>query len=272
MVDLSKVKKQILEFQKNMGAWNVDLVLNPDQTAIDAVTTGKASRQVVKTSAQSMTALTNSATSLADVIMFLKSAGAGEIREWEGESYDRTAIPKLIEKLEKMTDDIQGAFDDIKSTVDDARKAYINALQEMQNWNKTVMEHYNMTNGMFDHADKLTSLLYGDDSLQARVVHENIATQKTGNLYSQAVEANRIAKESYQDYLKAVDSGDKEVAQEAYNIWSENIQQLNDLTESLVEARMNEYKMQMDRLMSELDMGIFNGYSIDEYISLKYMV
>lgn len=267
MVDLSKVKKQILDFQKNMGAWTIDLVLNPDQTAIDAVTTGKASRQVVKSSAKSMTKLTDSASELADVIRILKDADADKKVEWEGEEYDRTAIPKLAEKLEEMTEDIQGAFDDIKSTVEDARNAYINALQELQNWNQKVMEHFDMTNGMYDHADKLTSLLYGEDSLQARTVHENIATQKTGNLYSQAVEANRIAKESYQEYLDAVKSGDKQVAEEAYSIWSENIQKLNSLTEDLIEARMNLYKTQASRIVSEFDMAVFNGDTMDEYIS-----
>lgn len=267
MVDLSKVKKQILDFQKNMGAWTIDLVLNPDQTTIDAVTTGKASRQVVKSSTKSMTKLTDSASDLADVIRILKDANADTKVEWEGEEYDRTAIPKLAEKLEEMTEDIQGAFDDIKSTVEDARNAYINALQELQNWNQKIMEHFDMTNGMYDHADKLTSLLYGEDSLQARTVHENIATQKTGNLYSQAVEANRIAKESYQEYLAAVDSGDKQVAEEAYSIWSENIQKLNSLTEDLVEARMNLYKTQVSRITSEFDMAVFNGDTMDEYIS-----
>lgn len=267
MVDLSKVKKQILDFQKNMGAWTIDLVLNPDQTAIDAVTTGKASRQVIKSSTKSMTKLTDSASNLADVIRILKDADADTKVEWEGEEYDRTAIPKLAEKLEEMTEDIQGAFDDIKSTVEDARDAYINALQELQDWNQKVMEHFEMTNGMYDHADKLTSLLYGEDSLQARAVHENIATQKTGNLYNQAVEANRIAKESYQEYLDAVKSGDKQVAEEAYSIWSENLQKLNSLTEDLIEARMNLYKTQASRIVSEFDMAVFNGNTMDEYIS-----
>lgn len=264
-IDLVEAKKQILEFQKDFGAWTIDLVLNPRQTTIDAKTTGKASRKVITQGMKSLEGLGNDASELTSIIMALKSADANTQLEWNGEMYDRTAIPKLVEELEKIGTDMENVFNDVKQTVDDARNAYINALQELQDWNQKVLEHYDMKNGMYDHADKLTSLLYGEDSLSSKIVHENIATQKTENLYEQAKTANKIAKESYQDYLKAVESGDEQVAKEAYDIWSENIEKLNDLTESLVESRINQYKMQVERVVEEFDMAVFNGKSMEEF-------
>ena len=265
-LDISEMKKQILQFKKDMGAWTIDLILNPSQSAIDAVTTGKASRQSIKASENTLDAYGNSGQKLVDVILALKDAKSNDVTlEWEGEEYNRTQIPQLVEKLQEMSDTMVETFNDIKQVIDDARESYINALQELQDWNEKVLAKFDLKNNMFDHADKLASLLYGEDSLQAKITHENIANQKVDNLYLQAQEANRIAEESYQNYLKAVESGDEKVAQEAYNIWADNIQKLNNLTESLVESRINLYKQQVDRLMSEFDMGVFNGQSLEEF-------
>ncbi len=167
---------------------------------------------------------------------------------------------KIVEQIEQTAEDIQQAY---QGTLD----AYSNALKELSDWDKRVLAKYDMINGVYDHAEKLTKLWYGEDSLEARTLLTNSARERNDYLEKEAKQANKQVARNWKEYEDAVATGNAKLASEAYDIWAESINNLQKLTEQYAEQRQKQLMDELALAEKINETQIYGGRSRDEVMN-----
>ena len=272
ILDISEARKKYMEFTKELGNWKVNLIINPDQTAVDAAT-AKAAESFVE---DSITAMEKSANMVKKGNSAVDRLKAGDFDvdkkgnktdyvKFNGQKYKMEDLLKLEEDVDKFADAASQSAADIQQAYQNTLDAYSNAMKELNDWDKRVLAKYDMINGVYDHAEKLTELWYGKDSLEAQIMLTANQQDKTDNLYAKAKEANEQVKEDWDIYQDAVLQGNEKLAEEAYDAWAESVQNLQSLTEQFAEQRKKQLTDELDLAAKIVETQLYGGKSRDEF-------
>ena len=262
ILDVSKAEKQYLEFTKKLGSFSVDLIINPDQTSVDAAAAQAATSFIQATvdTLPEQTKLLNKGTKALDKLQ----NGAKSVT-WNGQTYNAEDIYQLQEDTQKLASTIEQSVEDVQQAYQGTLDAYSNALKELNDWDKRVLARYDMINGVYDHAEKLTELWYGKDSLEAQLMMTNFSQDKTENLTRQAEEANEQVKRNWQEYQDALLTGNEKLAEETYDMWADSIQNLQKLTEQWAEQRKKQLTDELALAAKIVETQLYGGKSREEF-------
>ena len=271
-LDVSDARKKYMEFTKELGNWEVNLILNPDQTAVDAAT-AQVAESFVESAIDAMEKNANMTKLGQDAIGRLKAGDFdldehGNITDYvslNGSQYRMEDLLKMEEDVDKFAQAASQSAGDIQQAYQNTLDAYSNAMKELNDWDKRVLARYDMINGVYDHAEKLTELWYGKDSLEAQIMLTSTQQQKTNNLYEKAKEANDQVKKDWEIYQDAVSQGNEKLAEEAYDAWAESMQNLQSLTEQFAEERKKQLQDELELAAKIVETQIYGGKTREEF-------
>lgn len=269
ILDVSKAEKQYLEFTKKLGSFEVNLILNPDQTSVDAAV-AEVSTEFIQSTLEAMpkmNKLMKKGNKALDQLQANVISGNGKSVKWNGQEYKPEDIYQLQEDVGKLGESITQSAEDIQQAYQGTIDAYSNALKELNDWDKRVLARYDMINGVYDHAEKLTKLWYGEDSLEAQSMLTNLSREKSDNLAGKAQEANEQVKRSWQEYQDALSTGNAKLAQEAYDMWADSITNLQSLTEQFAEQRKKQLNDEVSLAAKIVETQLYGGKSREEMMN-----
>lgn len=269
IMDVSKAEKKYYEFAKKIGSFNVDLIINPDQTSVDA-TAAKVRTAFMKASAEALpeqTALMDAGNAAIKKLTKQAKKGKGKGIDWNGQHYNPEDIYQLNEDVEALGNSITENAEQIQQAYQESLDAYSNALKELNDWDKRILAKYDMIHGVYDHAEKLTKLWYGEDSLEAQSMLTNLSKDKADNTAEQARQANEQVKKNWEEYQRAVETGNEKLAAEAYDIWADSITNLQKLTEQYAEERKKQLEDEVALAAKIVETQIYGGKSRDEMMN-----
>ena len=274
ILDVADAKKKYMEFTKELGNWKVNLIINPDQTTVDAAA-AKTANSFVKSSIKAMSKNADLVAEGSAAVDRLKAGDFdkdknGNLTDYvsfNGSQYKMEDLLKMEEDVDKFADAASQSAADIQQAYQQTLDAYSNAMKELNDWDKRVLAKYDMINSVYDHAEKLTELWYGKDSLEAQIMLTSNQQDKTANLYEKAKEANKQVKEDWDIYQKAVATGNEKLAEEAYDAWSESVQNLQSLTEEYAEQRKKQLTDELALAAKIVETQIYGGKSREEFVN-----
>ena len=259
-VDVTKARKKLMEFQKKYGNFKADLIINPDQTSVDANAAAYTARFVKSTigDLQPLTEQLETRTKARETLVETGSV------EFNGETWTVAQLKAFDEAGEKLSQQLEQTAGDITEAYKGTLDAYSNALDELNKWDKQVLAKFEMINSTYDHATKLASLMYGEDSIEAKALQLSFNTDSVNTIKQEAEAANEQVKKNWEKFQQAQETGNAEVAQKAYDNWAESINKLQGLTEQYTEKRMKQLNQEWELAQKIARTGLYGGMDPEE--------
>ena len=262
-VDVTKARKKLMEFQKKYGNFKANLIINPDQTSVDANAAAYTAR-FVKSAIGDLQPLTEQLETWTKARETLVETGSVE---FNGETWTVAQLKAFDEAGEKLSQQLEQTASDITEAYQGTLDSYSNALEELNKWDKQVLAKFEMINSTYDHATKLASLMYGEDSIEAKALQLSFNTDSVNTIKQEAEAANEQVKKNWEKFQQAQETGNAEVAQKAYDNWAESISKLQGLTEQYTEKRMKQLNQEWELAQKIARTGLYGGMDPEEIAS-----
>lgn len=259
-VDVTKARKKLMEFQKKYGNFKADLIINPDQTSVDANAAAYTAR-FVKSAIGDLQPLTEQLETWTKARETLVKTGSVE---FNGETWTVAQLKVFDEAGEKLSQQLEQTASDITEAYQGTLDSYSNALDELNKWDKQVLAKFEMINSTYDHATKLASLMYGEDSIEAKALQLSFNSDSVNTIKQEAEAANEQVKKNWEKFQQAQGTGNAEVAQKAYDNWAESINKLQGLTEQYTEKRIKQLNQEWELAQKIARTGLYGGMDPEE--------
>lgn len=260
-LEMSDATKMLQDWKEKYGTLDLNVRFSQSQSDIDAAL-AESRTQALNSYLEAMPEQTRVLNEGVDA--YNKLNNGADFVEWNGDIWDKTELLALKEGIDHEAESLDNIYANAADMQQKQVDALRNAVKEIEDWDKTVISHYENINKQFDHALKLTSLMYGENSLESKIMKEGYAQGQYLNLQDEVAEANRQTEEAYTRYQEVLKTGDRQLIQETYEAYNSHLEELQKLIEQSLEKAQEVYKNQIDTEFTALDMSLLGGARLDQ--------